>query len=319
MTWRGVYALLFRFLGFGFRLAMSNVGWHVTQKFVNLVPDPIGFAPWSGACSIQASLVTSVTTHLPGLSLRGLLSHQRTKTTWATAFPRINCLTNTATVLTATATVTSRFLLSISFHKVPWRQKQLSDFVETKKYRTLPKSCGSQSSEWEERKFVHVVDLARQSRAVVFAWWNPCIIRPCCAADGWSWRSRTRRGGPREARFVILARGATLILFYLLVFSLFPCEQAIIARSRSETPGVRRCRCACVVQFSCHVRHVSRKVFSFCMHVDGFLFFSPLAFHSRSLLSPSTCGGLLFRDFITTCSARGFVAGVHGDRCAWCT
>ena len=40
-----VYALLFQFLGFGFRLAMSNVGWHVTQKFVILVPDPIAFAP----------------------------------------------------------------------------------------------------------------------------------------------------------------------------------------------------------------------------------------------------------------------------------
>ena len=42
-----VYALIFRFLGYGFRLAMSNVGWLVTQKFVILVPDPIGFAPWS--------------------------------------------------------------------------------------------------------------------------------------------------------------------------------------------------------------------------------------------------------------------------------
>ena len=40
-----VYALLFRFFGYGFRLAMSNVGWLVTQKFVILVPDPIGFAP----------------------------------------------------------------------------------------------------------------------------------------------------------------------------------------------------------------------------------------------------------------------------------
>ena len=36
-----------------------------------------------------------------------------------------------------------------------------------------------------EARFVHVVDLARQSRAIVFAWWNPCTsIRPCCAADG---------------------------------------------------------------------------------------------------------------------------------------
>ena len=41
-----VHALLFRFLGYGFRLAMSNVGWLVTQKFVILVPDPVGFAPW---------------------------------------------------------------------------------------------------------------------------------------------------------------------------------------------------------------------------------------------------------------------------------
>ena len=43
-----IYALLFRFLGYGFGLAMSNVGWHVTQKFVILVPDPIGVSPsWS--------------------------------------------------------------------------------------------------------------------------------------------------------------------------------------------------------------------------------------------------------------------------------
>ena len=34
-----------------------------------------------------------------------------------------------------------------------------------------------------EARFVHVVDLARQSRVMVFAWWNPCIIRPHCAAD----------------------------------------------------------------------------------------------------------------------------------------
>ena len=50
--------------------------------------------------------VTSVNTHPRGLPLRGLLSHHGTKTTWAMAFPRINCRTTTATVLTATATVT---------------------------------------------------------------------------------------------------------------------------------------------------------------------------------------------------------------------
>ena len=50
-----IYALLFRFLGFGFRLAMSNAGLHVTQKFAILVPDPIAFAQWP-----VASLVTVV-------------------------------------------------------------------------------------------------------------------------------------------------------------------------------------------------------------------------------------------------------------------
>ena len=112
-----IYALLFRFLGFGFRLAMSNVGWHVTQKFVMLVPDPIAFAP---------------------------------------------------------------------------QQKQLSDFVETKKYWTLLKSCGSQSSEWEERK------KSRAKRGSL------------CTRDG----SR---------------KTVTLILFYLLFFFITLCEQAIIA------------------------------------------------------------------------------------------
>ena len=34
-----------------------------------------------------------------------------------------------------------------------------------------------------EARFVHVADLERQSRAMVFAWWNSCIIRPFCAAD----------------------------------------------------------------------------------------------------------------------------------------
>ena len=43
-----IYALLFWFLGFGFQLAMSNVGWLVTHKFVIVVPDPIGLSPsWS--------------------------------------------------------------------------------------------------------------------------------------------------------------------------------------------------------------------------------------------------------------------------------
>ena len=42
-----IYMLLFRFVGDGFQLALCNVGWLATRKFVVLVPDPIVFAPWS--------------------------------------------------------------------------------------------------------------------------------------------------------------------------------------------------------------------------------------------------------------------------------
>ena len=66
-----VCALLFRFLGIGFLLAMSNLGWHVTRKFVILVPDP--------TASTQGSLVTSVNTLISGHSLRVLLVTPRNK------------------------------------------------------------------------------------------------------------------------------------------------------------------------------------------------------------------------------------------------
>ena len=55
-----VYAVLFRFFGYGFRLVMSNVDWLVTQKFVILVPDPIGVSPsWSlrGGTRISSGLI----------------------------------------------------------------------------------------------------------------------------------------------------------------------------------------------------------------------------------------------------------------------
>ena len=45
----------FRFLGYCFPLAMSNVGWLLTEKFVILVPDPIVFAPWSVLYGCTAS------------------------------------------------------------------------------------------------------------------------------------------------------------------------------------------------------------------------------------------------------------------------
>ena len=77
----------------------------------------------------------------------------------------------------------------------------------------------------------HVVDLARQSRAMVFAWWN---IRCSCAADvGAGGGTEEEQGWKRIDRFVNLANLARqshrlcLICFFLKKKSL--CGQAIIA------------------------------------------------------------------------------------------
>ena len=42
-----IYMLLFRFLGTGFWLEVCSVSWLATRESVVLVPDPIGFVPWS--------------------------------------------------------------------------------------------------------------------------------------------------------------------------------------------------------------------------------------------------------------------------------
>ena len=41
----GILTVLFRFLGYGFRLAMCSVNWMEAREFAILVPDPIAFAP----------------------------------------------------------------------------------------------------------------------------------------------------------------------------------------------------------------------------------------------------------------------------------
>ena len=142
--------------------------------------------------------MTSVNTLLPGHSLRGFLSHQGTKTTWAMAFPRINCRTTTATVLTAAATVTLCFVCvcasfcPISCHKsIGGRSSSGTSSRQRSSGLSRRVAAANRRSERSARRagprearIQHVVDLARQSRAMVFAWWNPCIIRPCCAADG---------------------------------------------------------------------------------------------------------------------------------------
>ena len=44
----GILTVLFRFFGYGFRLAMCSVNWMEAREFAILVPDPIVFAPWAG-------------------------------------------------------------------------------------------------------------------------------------------------------------------------------------------------------------------------------------------------------------------------------
>ena len=44
----GILTVLFRFLGYGFRLAMCSVNWMEAREFAILVPNPIAFAPWPG-------------------------------------------------------------------------------------------------------------------------------------------------------------------------------------------------------------------------------------------------------------------------------
>ena len=77
-----------------------------------------------------------------------------------------------------------------------------------------------------EARFVHVVDLAKQSGAMVFAWWNPCTMRPHRAADGGAGGETEVEQG-WEARFVNLANLArqSPILSNLLFFKSL-CGQA---------------------------------------------------------------------------------------------
>ena len=90
-------------------------------------------------CAVAGrAFVTSVNTHPRGLPLRGFLSHHGTKTTWAMAFPRINCRTTTATVLTATATVTLSLRACLFLCYTPITSPSAADFF----YFLKPPACG---------------------------------------------------------------------------------------------------------------------------------------------------------------------------------
>ena len=137
-----------------------------------LARDPSS-SPHGRCCSTEASLVTFVNTLLPGHSLRGFLSMN--KDDMGDGIPtdqlshnhcdwtddHCNCHIVTSCVFV---------LLSHLLSQVHRRQNQLSDFVEPKKY-------------WRAKRG-SLCTRAGSRKTVMCQWWNPCIIRPCCVADG---------------------------------------------------------------------------------------------------------------------------------------
>ena len=123
----------------------------------------------AGAARPRASLVTSVNTHPRGLSLRLIVTPRNKGDGVPTDQLSHNHCDCTDSHCNSHIVLPFVHLLS----QVHRRQKQLSDFVETKKYWTLPKSCGSQSSEWEERK------KSRVKRGSLCACRRSCKIVTC--------------------------------------------------------------------------------------------------------------------------------------------
>ena len=92
------------------------------------------------------------------------------------------------------------------------RQNQLEveirkgDFVSTKWYWTLPKSCDRQLWEWEERKKSRGSLCARRRSRKTVACHGLRVVEPVCHQGRWrSWRRIGRRAGLGKARFVNLA------------------------------------------------------------------------------------------------------------------
>ena len=115
------------------------------------------------------------------------------------------------------------FLLFRLLSQVDRRQKQREvesrkgDLFSTKRYWTHPKSCGSQSSEWEERKKSRVgsgsLCTRDGSRKRVTCHHGLRVVEPvyhqASLRGRWKswrrWRRNGRRAGSGEARFVNLA------------------------------------------------------------------------------------------------------------------
>ena len=171
---------------------MSNVGWHATQKFVILVPDPIAFAPWpvlldpGEPCDICQH--TSFRPPIAGLSVApwnkddmgdgvptDQLSHNH-----------CDCTDSHCNSHIVASCVCFCFLLSHLLSQVHRRQKQLSDFVSTKSKKSTAKR-GSLCDRRKSHKTVTCHGLR--------------VMEPVCHQASLrgrfrSWRRASRQGQP---------------------------------------------------------------------------------------------------------------------------
>ena len=185
-----IFALLFRFLGFGFRLARDAEVRHSGARSHRLPPRP-ALLDEGEPCDI-----CQYTSFRPLFA--GLFVTPRNKDDMGDGVPtdqlshnHCDC-TDSHCKCHIVLRVCLCFLLSHLLSQGHRRQKQLSDFVKKKKYWTLPKSCGSQVSEPEERKKSRgkrgSLCARRRSRKTVTCHGlrvvEPVYIRPHCAADG---------------------------------------------------------------------------------------------------------------------------------------
>ena len=108
-------------------------------------------------------------------------------------------------------------------------ESRKGDFVSTKKYWTLPKSCGSQSSEWEELRKSRAkrgsLCARRRSRKTVTCHGlrvvEPMYHQALLRGRSRSWRRNGRKAGLGEARFVNLANLARQLHRSCLICCLF--------------------------------------------------------------------------------------------------
>ena len=192
-----------------------------------------------------------------------------------------------------------------SFRPISYHKKQLIDFVETKKYWTLPKSCGSQSSEWEERKKSRAKrgSLCTRDGSLktvtchgrVEPVYHQALLRG-------RWRSWRRNG--RRAGLTLRTSPDSHIDFVFIYFSLKNRQSLRQPVDGCGGARSRRLQVSMSCSISCLVRHVSRKVFSLCMHVNRFFSFSLLAF------TPSYCHP---RHAMACSFGRSCAAGRGGD------